>query len=56
VWIAPAGGGSALDGGRVHVVTPKSPLGNELLGKRAGDDFEIAIGGKTRVVTILSVA
>jgi transcription elongation GreA/GreB family factor len=55
VWIAPAGGGCALDGGRVHVVTPKSPLGKELLGKHDGDDFEIVIGGKTRVVTILSV-
>ena len=55
VWIAPAGGGTALAEGRVHVVTPKSPLGRELLGKKAGDEIEIAIAGKTRVATVLSV-
>ena len=55
LFIAPAGGGSALDGGRVHVVTPKSPLGKELVGKHEGDDFEVVIAGKTRVVTVTSV-
>jgi transcription elongation GreA/GreB family factor len=55
LWIAPAGGGSALDGGRVHVVTPKSPLGKELLGKLAGEDFEMVVAGKTRAVTVKSV-
>jgi transcription elongation GreA/GreB family factor len=55
LWIAPAGGGTALAEGRVHVVTPKSPLGRELLGKCAGEDFEMSVAGKARVVTVTSV-
>lgn len=38
--IAPAGGGNTLAGG-VQVVTPRSPLGQALLGKRAGDEVEL---------------
>ena len=49
--IAPAGGGTQLAGG-VQVVTPKSPLGRALCGKRAGDEVEVAIAGATRTLTI----
>jgi transcription elongation GreA/GreB family factor len=49
--VAPAGGGTQLAGG-VQVVTPKSPLGRALCGKRAGDEVEVAIGGATRALTI----
>lgn len=46
--IAPAGGGNTLAGG-VQVVTPRSPLGQALLGKRAGDEVEL----RSRVFEIL---
>jgi transcription elongation GreA/GreB family factor len=55
-WIASEGGGARLDGGEVQVVTPKSPLGRGLLGKAAGDDCEVAIAGRTRVLQVLEVA
>ncbi len=43
LFIVPQGGGTVLDvdGHRVTVITPASPLGRALLGKRAGDDFEL---------------
>jgi transcription elongation GreA/GreB family factor len=55
-WIAQHGGGARLDGGAVLVVTPKSPLGRALLGSRAGDECEVLLAGKARVVRILSVS
>lgn len=55
-FVAPAGGGTALAGGSVQVVTPKSPLGRALCGKREGDDSEVVIAGKTRALTITRVA
>lgn len=48
--VAPAGGGNTLAGG-VQVVTPKSPLGQALLGKRAGDEVEL----RTRAFEITNV-
>jgi transcription elongation GreA/GreB family factor len=36
-------------------VTPQSPLGRGLLGKRAGDECEVAVGGKTRSLTVVRV-
>jgi transcription elongation GreA/GreB family factor len=48
--VAPAGGGNTLAGG-VHVVTPRSPLGHALLGKRAGDDVEL----KQRAFEIVAI-
>ncbi len=55
LWIAPAGGGARLEEGRVQVVTPKSPLGRALLGRRAGDELEIALAGRTRTLLIAGV-
>jgi hypothetical protein len=49
------GGGNRLAQGLVQVVTPKSPLGRALLGKRAGDCCEVVLAGKPREVTIVSV-
>ena len=54
--LAPHGGGMRLGGGAVQVVTPKSPLGRALLGKRAGDDCEVVLAGKTRALSIAEVA
>jgi transcription elongation GreA/GreB family factor len=54
--VAPSGGGTALAGGRVQVVTPRSPLGRALCGKRSGDDVDVNIAGKKRAFTITHVA
>lgn len=48
--LAPAGGGNTLAGG-VQVVTPRSPLGQALLGKRAGDEVEL----RTRAFEITAI-
>jgi transcription elongation GreA/GreB family factor len=42
-FLAPAGGGLrlALAGREVRVVTPQSPIGQALLGKRQGDDLDL---------------
>jgi transcription elongation GreA/GreB family factor len=53
-FLAPEGGGTRLEGG-VQVVTPPSPLGEALVGKRAGDEVELMLGGKSRVLSLLSV-
>jgi transcription elongation GreA/GreB family factor len=55
VFLAPQGGGSLLGEARVSVVTPKSPLGQALLGKRAGDDCEVTIGGRRREMVLSRV-
>lgn len=53
-FLSPEGGGIKLRG-RIHVVTPASPLGQALIGKRAGDEVELTLAGKTRVLTLCSV-
>ena len=47
-FVAPHGGGTELtvEGVPVTVVTGASPVGAALLGKRAGDDFELMARGK----------
>jgi transcription elongation GreA/GreB family factor len=52
--MAPARGGTVL-AGRVQVVTPSSPLGRALLGKREGDDLEVVVAKGTREISILVV-
>jgi transcription elongation GreA/GreB family factor len=54
-FLAPEGGGTKLEGG-VQVVTPASPLGRALLGKRAGDEVELKLAGKTRQLSVLEVS
>jgi len=49
LYIAPAGGGLALAGGAVTVVTPASPVGRALLGKVADDEAEV--GKRTLTIT-----
>jgi hypothetical protein len=48
LWLAPHGGGVELSGG-VTVVTPTSPLGKALLGKRVDDEIEF--GKRSLIVT-----
>jgi transcription elongation GreA/GreB family factor len=56
VWIAQHGGGTRLAEGAVLVVTPKSPLGRALLGGRTGDECEVILAGKPRVVRIVAIS
>jgi len=56
VFVAPHGGGSVLAGGRVHVVTPQSPLGRALLGRSEGDECELTLAGRERIVAIVAIA
>lgn len=53
-FIAPAGGGGVLVGG-VQVVTPSSPLGRALLGKRIDDEIELQLPGKLRSFAITAI-
>ena len=54
LFVAPAGGGTVLSSG-VQVVTTSSPLGRALLGKRADDDVELKLPGKTREFSITEI-
>jgi transcription elongation GreA/GreB family factor len=56
VFVAPFGGGTKVASGTIQVVTPQSPLGRAVLGKRTGDDCEVTLGGKTRQFAIVRVA
>ena len=49
-FVVPWGGGSELEvaGTIVTVITPASPVGRALVGRRAGDDFELAVRGAMR--------
>jgi transcription elongation GreA/GreB family factor len=59
-FLAPVGAGEELTGpdgdGILSVVTPNSPVGRAVLGKRCGDSFEITIAGEPRELTITFVA
>jgi len=53
-FIAPGGGGSELAGG-VSVVTPVSPLGQALIGKRVDDEVEVRLPGRLRALLIVAI-
>jgi transcription elongation GreA/GreB family factor len=55
LFLAPHGGGAALAGGQVQVVTPKSPLGRALLGKQSDDECVVQVGGRVRSMTIVAI-
>ncbi|MFZ5439359.1 MAG: GreA/GreB family elongation factor [Myxococcota bacterium] len=54
-YLAPEGGGTRLGGG-VQVVTPASPLGAALVGRRAGDEVELKLAGRSRTLSISAVS
>lgn len=54
--VAPDGGGAALAAGAVQVITPRSPIGRALVGKRLGDDCTVVVGGKSRDLEIVALA
>lgn len=55
-FLAPYGGGTTIAGGTVQVVTPRSPLGEALIEKTAGDDCEVFLAGKNRELYIVKVS
>jgi transcription elongation GreA/GreB family factor len=56
-FLVPQGGGLEVEheGHRVQLLTPSSPVGRALLGKRAGDDFEVRVGRRLREYEVLEV-
>ncbi len=53
-FVAPHGGGNVLAGG-VQVVTPSSPLGRALLGKRIDDEIEVRLPGRVRQLVVATI-
>ena len=60
LFVAPTGAGEELTGpdgdGIIQVVTPVSPLGRALLGKKAGDVVEVTLQGELTEWTITYAA
>ena len=54
-FVASHGGGAVLAGG-VQVVTPSSPIGRVLLGRRIDDEIELRLPAKLRTLVITDVA
>jgi transcription elongation GreA/GreB family factor len=54
-FVASHGGGAVLAGG-VQVVTPASPLGKALVGRRVDDEIEVRLPGKLRSFVIVALA
>jgi len=57
-FIAPAGGGErlAFDGVDVLALTPFSPLGEAVVGRRVGDEIELVVRGRKRSALITWVS
>ena len=55
-FIVPRGGGfiTTVDGKPLQVLTPQSPLGEALLGKKTGDRVQVEIRGQMREYLIIS--
>jgi transcription elongation GreA/GreB family factor len=56
-FLGPRAGGTEIlhDQKEILVITPQSPLGEQLLGKRSGDKLKLKLGGEIRAAEILSV-
>jgi transcription elongation GreA/GreB family factor len=57
IFLGPAAGGMKLnyEGLDLMIITPDSPLGENMLGKTAGDECEVTTAGKLREYEILQV-
>ena len=57
-FLGPRAGGTEIlhDKKEILVITPQSPLGEQLLGKKAGDRPQLRLGGTTQTATILQVS
>ena len=56
-FLGPRAGGTEVihDKKEILVITPQSPLGEQLAGKKAGESPQLKIGSERRAVKILSV-
>ena len=54
LFLAPHGGGTVLSG-PTHVVSPSSPLGRALLGKRVHDELELELPGRSWSLVIAAI-
>lgn len=56
-FIGPKAGGTEIVHAKksILVLTPESPLGREVMGKRQGDSFQFSRGGQTRHCRIVAV-
>lgn len=56
-FVSPQGGGlvTRVDGQPVQVVTPYSPLGEAILGKKVGDQVKVDLRGGSREYRIVSI-
>jgi transcription elongation GreA/GreB family factor len=56
-FIAPQGGGMKIQLGKhsIQVITPQSPLGDEIMGRKTGDILEIEAQGVAREYEIISI-
>jgi transcription elongation GreA/GreB family factor len=56
LFLAPAGAGLELTGpggdGFFSVITPQSPIGRAMMGKRVGDSFDVTVNGEALAYTI----
>ena len=57
-FIAPQGGGlvTRVEGQPVQVITPQSPMGEAVLGKRVGETVEVDIRDSTRSYKVISIS
>lgn len=57
-FIGPRAGGLEIVQGKksVLVLTPQSPLGSQLMGKKAGDRLRLQLGGRAAQATVLKVS
>jgi transcription elongation GreA/GreB family factor len=56
-FIGPRAGGTEIlhDKKEILVITPQSPLGEQLMGKKSGDKLQLKLGGEIRAAEIISV-
>lgn len=56
-FLGPCAGGTEVTVAKrvVLVITPQSPLGSQLQGRRTGEQFELHIGGQRQRVQVISV-
>jgi transcription elongation GreA/GreB family factor len=56
-FLGPRAGGTEIEHDRkeILVITPQSPLGEQLVGKKSGDTFSLKLGRETRIARIVGV-
>lgn len=54
-FLLAAHGGGVMLPGDISVVTPTSPIGRALLGRRVDEDLEVDIGGSVRTFSIVAL-